>query len=105
MSSRLDALAGRRAVLIDRSDRDRAVLAAAVGSLERQLAVADVIVATVRRVHRHRALVGAVAALLILAPLAARTWVRRAMWVLPLVIEGYRAVKSLRGAHPASGPD
>ena len=105
MSSMLEGVAGRRRALIDRSDRDRAALAATFRSLERQLAVADVIVSTVRRVNRHRALVGAAAAVLILAPLAARTWVRRAMWVLPIIIEGYRAAKGFRDARQASGTE
>jgi hypothetical protein len=35
---------------------------------------------------------------LILAPLAARAWIRRAMWFVPLALEGYRLVRSLDAA-------
>jgi hypothetical protein len=41
---------------------------------------------------------------MLVAPVVARTWVRRALWLLPVVLEGYRAVKSRAGDRRASSP-
>lgn len=102
MSTRLSALAERRQALVTGSDQDRAELAAIFGGLERKLAVAEVVVATARRLNRHRVLVGTAGACLIFAPVAARSWIRRAMWLAPLAIEGYRTMRARADARRAS---
>lgn len=106
MSARMQALAERRKALVARSDRERAELAALFGGIENRMWLVDTVVAGARRVGRNRFLVGAAGVLLVLAPIAARSWLRRAVWLLPVVIEGYRAVKS-RGAaaRNAGAPD
>ncbi len=105
MSSRLDELAARRAALIARSDEERVALSAAFGGIERRFTIAEMLVSTARRMNRHRALAGAVAAGAIVAPLTAKTWLKRATWILPLAIEGYRLVRALdarRRTEPAA---
>lgn len=99
MSSRLAALAERRKALTVRSDQDRAALAAIVGGLEREFGVAKA-VASVRRLHRHRFLVGVLGVCAVLAPVVARGWMRRAIWIAPLVFKRYRTVKARRTATP-----
>jgi hypothetical protein len=93
----------RRKALLVRSESDRAGLASIVGGLERKFAVAEAVVATARGLSRHRALVSAAGVFLVVAPLAFRSWIRRAMWLVPLAIGGYRAWKAhddARGEFP-----
>lgn len=104
MSSGTDTAAGRRMALIERSDRNREALAATVGGLERQFAVAELVVAAVRRLRWNRGVVGAAALGLILAPAAARHWVRRALLLAPLALEGYRIARGLGEARRPESP-
>jgi hypothetical protein len=104
MSSPVEGLAGRREALIARSDRERAALAATLGGFEKVIAVAELGVAAARGIQRHRVLVGVATAGLVLAPLAARTWMRRAIWWLPIAIEGYRLARSLGGTRREPPP-
>jgi hypothetical protein len=97
-------VADRRRTLILRSDENRRALASVVGGLERQFALADVVIATARRVNRHRALFGVVAVGLVLAPIAARKWLGRAMWMVPLALEGFRLARSIGRARRSSPP-
>ena len=94
MSAHFDALANRRAALVAESDQNRAAVAESFGAIERRLAVAELVVATARRIHRHRAVIGAVAAWLIIAPRSARSWIGRASALMPFVIEGVRLFRS-----------
>ena len=107
MSAGTNSLAERRKALVDRSDQKRAELAAIVGGLERKLAVVDMVVVTARRLHRHRTLMGAAGVFLILAPLAARNWMRRVLWLAPLALEGFRAARAFGESRqaPANAPD
>ena len=93
MSARLQNLAERRQALVARSDQERATLGASLGDLERRFAIVDAGVATARRIHRHRVLLGAATVWAVVAPVAARLWIGRLAWGLPLAIEGYRATK------------
>ena len=94
--SRARLLAERRRELVARSDVHRADLAGIMDDLESRTVLLDIAVSTARRVHRHRVLVGAAAVGLVLAPLAARSWIRRVLWAAPLVLEGYHVFKALR---------
>jgi hypothetical protein len=113
VSSRLRTLAERRQALIVRSDQERDEVAGIFGGFERKLAVVETVIATARRLHRHRALVGAAAVGLVFAPLAARKWLGRAIWLVPLALEGHRLARDLdeerrtspRGDAPAGGPN
>jgi len=102
VNSAVGTPAERRKALIDRSDRERAELAAIFGGPESKLAVVETVVATARRVHRHRLLVGAAGLLMILAPLAARSWVRRILWLVPVALEGFRVVRAFGDSRRAS---
>ena len=102
MNSRLRALAARRKALIAGSDRDRAEFVAIFGGIENKLG--DAVVAGARRLHRHRFLVGAAGVVMLLAPFVFRSWIRRVMWLAPLALEGYRAVKT-RPASPRADED
>ena len=104
MSSRLDALAARRKDLIARTDRQREELAGMFGAIGNRLGVVEAVVAGARQLHRHRFLAGAAGVFVLLAPVAARTWLRRAFWLVPLAIEGYRLAKSSRASRRASTP-
>jgi hypothetical protein len=94
VNARSIELAERRRALLVRSDEDRAALAAVFGGLERKFAVADTVVKTARRLGRHRALVGAAGLFMVFAPFAFRSWMRRALWLVPLALEGYRAARA-----------
>ena len=98
MNSRLRALAARRKALIAGSDRGRAEFAAIFGGIENKLGVAEAVVAGARRLHCHRFLVGAAGVFMLVAPFAFRNWIRRVMWIAPLALEGYRAVKGRRAS-------
>lgn len=102
MNSRLRVLAERRMALLVRSDRDRDGLAMTLGGLESKFAVAETVVAAARGLSRHRALVGAAGLFLIFAPIGSRSWIRRAMWLAPLALQGYRTVKARDEARRSS---
>jgi hypothetical protein len=101
MSSRLLELRERRLAIVAACDQDRRELADAFGGLERELHFADRIVRVAQRVKRNRAVMGVLAAGLVLAPILAKKWVRRAAWWLPVAIQGYRIIQSSRGKRRA----
>lgn len=105
MSARLVTLAERRNALLARSDRNRAELGVIVGGLERKFIVAEKVVAAARGLSRYRALFGVAGMSLIIMPLASKTWMRRVMWLVPLALQAYRAVKTHREARPESPLD
>jgi hypothetical protein len=90
------AHASRRAELVARLDRDRIAVAESFAAVRGRMKIAEAVVDAARRVNRHRVLVGTLAAFAVVAPLAARTWLRRAAWMLPLVIEGIRLARKTR---------
>ena len=90
MNARLRELAARRQELVARADRERRSLAVAGGTVERKLAIVDVGFAAARRIHRHRAVLGAVAVWSVLAPTSARRWIGRLGWWVPLGLEAVR---------------
>lgn len=96
MSSRLDERAERRSEIIARCEENRAALAAAFGGVQRELRVADLVVSAARGVGRNKLVVGMAAAGLILAPVITKKWIRRAVWWLPIAVEGYKIVHTLR---------
>lgn len=97
MSARLERIAGRRRALVDDSDRNRAALAALTGEMERKLALAETVIASVRRVQRHRVLFGAAAAFLVFAPRATRSMIGRGAWLAILASEAVRLGRNLSG--------
>jgi hypothetical protein len=100
VSSYIADLARRRDVLVASSDQDRAALASAFGGIRGRMGIAETIVSGVRRARRHRTSMGIIVTMLaMVAPFAARRWIRRATWFLPLVIEGVRLAKSHRTGH------
>ncbi len=94
MSSNAQSPAARRLALVAQSEANRAALTSTMDEVEHKLAIAERVVSVARRIHRHRGILGAVAAWLIFAPKSARTWISRASVFLPFAIEGYRAWKS-----------
>lgn len=94
MNSRLDALAERRKALIARSDQQRAELTMVFGGIERRFVAMEVVAAGARRLYRHRVLIGAVGTFVVLGPAATRSWFRKALWVAPLALKGYRRMKA-----------
>jgi hypothetical protein len=102
MSAGTNTLAERRKALIDRSDQERTELTSIVGGLEKKLAVVETVVAAARRVQRHRLLLGAAGVFMVLAPLAARSRIRRVLWLAPLALEGFRLVRSFGESRRAS---
>ena len=98
MSAPMGSYAQRRADLIVRMDQDREAVADAFTSLQGRMKVAEVLVSVVRTATRHRVLAGTLAVLALVAPLAARTWLKRAAWLLPLAIEGLRLMRGVRDA-------
>lgn len=108
MSARLRELAARRQELVARADRERRALAAVGGTVERKLAIVDAGFATARRIHRHRAVLGAVAVWSVLAPTSARRWIGRLGWWVPLGLEALRLgrwVADGRGHRPPPALD
>jgi len=97
----MQALADRRMALIARSDLDRAALGAEVSGIQRKVAFLEAGIAVAQRVKRHRLFLGAATVWSVLAPVAARTWIGRLTWGLPLAIEGLRVAKSFAGARRA----
>ena len=86
-------LVERRQALLARSEENRAELGVIVGGLERKFAVAEKVVAAVRKLSRYRGLIGAAGLFLILRPVVARKWVHRATWLLPLALQAFRAFR------------
>jgi hypothetical protein len=93
MSSRLDSLGERRLAIVAACDQDRADVAQAFGCIQRELHVADRVIAVAQGIKANRVVMGAVAAGLVLAPVFARKWIRRAAWWLPVAIQGYKIIK------------
>ena len=93
MSERLDTLCERRLAIVAECEQDRTDVANAFGAIQRELHVADRVIAVAQRVRVNRVMVGAMAAGLVLAPVLARKWIRRAAWWLPVIIEGYRTIR------------
>jgi hypothetical protein len=102
VNSQLDRLAARREALVVRSDQERAALMATFGGIERRFALAETVVAAARRLSRHRILVGAAGVVMLVAPFAFRSWIRRVMWLAPLAVEGYRTVRAHADARRGS---
>ncbi len=88
--------AERRAELIERLDRDRAAVAEAYVALQGRMKVAETVVGAARTAKKHRVLAGALALAAIVAPFTARTWLKRAAWLIPLAIEGIRIARRTR---------
>jgi hypothetical protein len=97
----MQALADRRLALIARSDLDRAALGAELSGIQRKVAFLESGIAFAQRVQRHRVFLGLATVWSVVAPVAARTWIGRLSWGLPLAIEGLRAAKSFAGARRA----
>jgi hypothetical protein len=104
VSARQVELVERRKALLARSEENRAELGVIVGGLERKFAVADAVVAAARKLSRYRGLIGAAGLFLILKPVAARKWVRRATWLLPLALQAFRMFKG-HDEEPRARPD
>lgn len=81
-------------MLVARSDQQREELVTAFGGIERRLGVLEAVASGARRAYRHRVLIGAVGALMVLGPAATRSWFRNALWVAPLVLKGYQRMKA-----------
>ncbi|HKW13788.1 MAG TPA: hypothetical protein VJS69_04810 [Candidatus Krumholzibacteria bacterium] len=96
MSSRLETLRERRLAMVATCEQDRIDLSDAFAGVQRELHVADRLVAVAQRLSRHKAILGVMAAGLVLAPVMARKWIRRASWWLPIAIQGYRIIQSSR---------
>ena len=94
MSSRLETLRERRLAILAACDQDRKDVANAFGGVQRELRVADRVVAAAQRLKHHKTMAGVMAAGLVLAPVFARKWIRRASWWLPIALQGYRMFKS-----------
>ncbi|HET6348588.1 MAG TPA: hypothetical protein VFH88_05830 [Candidatus Krumholzibacteria bacterium] len=94
--TRMQELALQRAALVARSDRNRTEVAGLFGDIRHRLAIAETVVDVARRVRRNRSLVGAITVFTLLAPITARAWLRRAVWMVPLIVEGIRLA---RGRH------
>lgn len=96
MSAPIGSYAQRRAELTARMDLDRAAVAEAFTGVQDRSKMVEIVVGVVRRANQHRALAGTLTVLAIVAPFAARTWLKRAAWFLPLAIEGIRLVRGAR---------
>lgn len=101
MSARFDRLAARRAELVAQSDQNRNALAESFGVIERRLSLVERVVDVARRVHRYRAIVAAVGVGLALAGRKSRPRLKRAIQVLPIALEVFRAFRSRREEDPA----
>jgi hypothetical protein len=98
VSGRAQELALRRRELVARSDAQRNAVGVTFSDIERRLAFVEVGLSMARRVHRHRALLGAFTIWSVVAPAAAKLWVRRLGWWIPLGIEGFKLAKTFAGA-------
>jgi hypothetical protein len=86
--------ARRRAELVERMDSDREAVAEAFGVVRKRLKIAETLVSTVQRAGQHRVLSGVLAVAAIVAPMAARTWLKRTAWFLPLAIAALRFLRT-----------
>jgi hypothetical protein len=93
MISHLNTLRERRLAVIALCDDDRRDVADAFLGLQHELRVADKIVSVAQGLNRNRVVMGALAVGLVVAPVFARKWIRRASWWLPIVIQGYRVIR------------
>lgn len=93
MSGHFQALAARREEAVTRTDRERAALGSALDDIERRFHLVEAGLASAQRMRRHRVVMGAVAVWSVLAPVAARAWIRRLGWWVPLAIEGYKLTR------------
>jgi hypothetical protein len=98
MTGRAQELALRRRELVARSDAQRGAVGATFGDIERRLGFVEAGLSLARRVHRHRALLGAFTVWSVVAPAAAKLWVRRLGWWIPLCLEGFKLAKTLAAA-------
>jgi len=98
VSSHLESLRERRAAIIAECDADRMAVADSFEELQHELRIADRVVSVAQRFSRNKVLVGVLAAGLVAAPVLARKWIRRASWWLPVIIEGYRTIRSARSS-------
>lgn len=105
MSGRAQELAARRAGLVACSDAQRNAVGATFSDIERRLVLVELGYEAVRRVHRHRALLGAFTIWSAVAPAAARLWVRRLGWWIPLGIEGLRLARTFGFGKPGHRAD
>lgn len=94
MSGRAQELALRRRELVALSDAQRDAVGATFSDIERRLGFVEIGLAMARRVHRHRALLGAFTIWSVVAPAAAKLWVRRLGWWIPLGIEGFKLART-----------
>lgn len=93
MSAAIDHYSARRAELVARLERDRAGVADAFGAVQGKLRVAEALVGAVQNANRYRTLTGALAVMAVLSPVFARTWLRRAAWLIPVAIEAIRLTR------------
>jgi len=82
--------------LVARLDRDRAAVADAFGAVQGKLRVAEVLVGVVQNANRHRTVTSALAAMAVFSPVFARTWLKRAAWMIPIAIEAVRLARNAR---------
>ncbi len=101
MSGHAQELAARCADLVARSGAQRDAVGTTFSDIERRLVLVELGYEAVRRVHRHRALLGAFTIWSAVAPAAARLWVRRLGWWIPLGIEGIKLAKTFAGRRAA----
>jgi hypothetical protein len=94
MSSHLESLRERRLAIIASCDADRMAVADSFGEIQHELRIADRVVSAAQRFSRNKVLVGVLAVGLVAAPILARKWIRRAAWWLPVIIQGYRTIRS-----------
>jgi len=105
MSGRAQELVRRRLELVARSDAQRNAVGAATGLVDSPRHRGEIGLSMARRVHRHRALLGAFTIWSVVAPAAAKLWVRRLGWWIPLGIEGFKLAKTFAGARHGSRVD
>ena len=96
MSGFMESYEKRRSDLSARAEADRNALAAAFADVQEELHVAEKVVAIAQRVARHKWIFGVAAAGMVVAPLVARKWIRRAAAWLPIALAGYRVVRKAR---------
>lgn len=97
MSGRARELALRRQELVARSDAQRDAVGSTFSEIERRLRFVEAGFSLARRVQRHRVLLGAFTIWSVVAPAAAKLWVRRLGWWIPLGLEGFKLAKMFAG--------
>lgn len=96
MTGRFGTLRERRLAIVAGCEQDRLDVADAFRGMQRELHVADRVVAAAQRVKDHKFVVGLIAAGLVMTPVLMRKWIRRASWWLPILIQGYKIIQSSR---------